>query len=51
LHAFLHSGVFSLPTPHLFGGVVEQPGSIAGLDAPGTEQKNLVIAVVAIDQP
>ncbi len=50
LQAYLVSGVYSLPTLQYFGGVVEQPGSIAGLDAPDTAQQNVVLTVVAMDQ-
>ncbi len=51
LHGFLMSGIYQLPTRRFFGGVVEQPQSIAGLDAAGTDQQNVVVAVVALDQP
>jgi hypothetical protein len=51
LEKFIFSGLDLFPAKHIFAGVVEPAGINASLDAEGTTQQNIAVAIIGMDQP
>ena len=51
LEEFIFSGLDIFPAMHIFAGVVEPAGINASLDAEGTTQQNVAVAIIGMDPP